>query len=76
MAGIAVTGIMLFTVGAIFALSYLTSQSVNPLLLSGILLIFAGIFYFIVGIVLIKLAAGLIHSALTKNLEKVIKKLN
>jgi len=71
-----VSGVLLLTVGAVCVFAALTADSVNKLLLCGILLACSGLFYFTAGAVMIRLIGSLIHTELSKNLEKITKKFN
>jgi hypothetical protein len=71
---LSVSGVVILTLGVVLIILTLADNSVNKVLLSGILFTIAGLFYFIGTLSVLKLIGGLIHSSLEKSTTKALKK--
>ena len=73
---LSVSGIVIITLGTVLIIITLSDDSVNKLLLSGILFTVIGLLYFISTFLLLKLIGGIIHSSLKKSTATMLKKVN
>ncbi len=73
---LSVSGVIIITLGAVLITITLVDDSVNKLLLSGILFTVAGLFYFIGTLSLMKLIGGIIHSSLKKSTASMLKRVD
>ena len=73
---LSVSGIAVATFGAVLIIISLSDNSVDKILLSGILLTVAGFLYCIVTLFILKIVGGVIHSSLNKSADRVIRKIS
>jgi hypothetical protein len=72
---LAVSGVLLMTLGCIVLAVMLVDASFNRILLSGIMLLLAGLFYLLLGVFLLKGIGSLVHSSVSKTTGNLVKKI-
>jgi len=72
---LSVSGVVLLSLGFIVLAVMLVDASFNKTLLTGILLLFGGLFYLLLGLFILKGIGNLLHSSISKTTGNLIKKI-